>query len=433
MSVVDNADGRNAAGFRDVACVRYYRDIRTGARRDARQIGYGVNKWPVSATVHEVLHRVYGRLLGERVTEYDGDQDIVERRLIAGLVSRYLDLPGLDADHVSLFNGTTEVISVVTAFAARHGMRPVLPLPVYYAFEQSAARHGMPPPVHYNHRGDLAPWGRDEREPLVIDIAPNGVTGGWFTAGDRPLSHLRSRLRLVDHVFALPTFDHPDHLRAELRTRAGDLRHTALAMTPSKDLSLPGIRCGVLVSRDPEVHAYARADRFERGYALHAGLGSVAAVHLAMLLISLCPPAEVLSLATELGQEFAAAAVPFPDDLAIADFRLHMQGMREGFLRNLDLVDRAPSLVLDDLLQQPAAGYSAFRWLAVPFESFAEFTSWVRSAGQAGLKLNPNLLFGGDQEAWQTLYPDRYGIRVNLSVPPPQLRTNLRLLESLLP
>ncbi|MFD0267725.1 hypothetical protein ACFVGY_14185 [Streptomyces sp. NPDC127106] len=430
MTVTGSAAAPNAAGFTDAPCVRYYREIRDGARPDARQIGYGVNKWPVSPAVRAVLGRLYEALLAERVTEYDGEQDAVERGLIARLVSRYLDVPGLDADDVCLFNGTTEVISVVTGFAARQGARPLLPLPVYYAFEQSAARHGAPAAAHYNHRGQVHPAVPDARSSLLVDIAPNGVSGSWAAV---PEGLGVPALRLVDHVFALPTFQDPDRFRAELRHRCGDLTGTALAMTPSKDLSLPGIRCGVLISKNAGLQAYARADRFERGYAVHAALGSVAALHLALLLISLSAPADVLALSCELAAEFTAAGVPFPDDLAVLDFRRRMKSMRDGFLRNLELVDRSPVLFADGSVEQVAAGYSAFRWLSAPFDSAADFTSWVRSAGRAGLKLNPNRLFGGDGAAWQALYPDLHGLRMNLSVPTAQLRTNLRLLASLLP
>lgn len=424
----------NAAGFVDAACVRYYRVIRDGVQRDSRQIGYGVNKWPLLPPVRRQLIRLYAHLLASRVAEYDCAEDTVHRALIADIAGRYLGASGLAADHVVLCHGTTEAISIVMGYARLHRLRPTLPLPVYYAFEQSAARMGLPTPAYYGVTG--ACTGSGGHQPgLFVDVAPNGVLGTWV---DPPGGVSRGRvsqprLRLVDHVFTLPTFQPTTDFAAALARRCADLTDTVVCLTPSKDLSVPGLRCGVIITRNPELVGFARADRFERGYAAHANLGSIAATHLALLLLNGVNRAEVAAQQQWLAARFAGAGLPFLSAEEVVEFREQSRLVREVFLRNLDELDRWPFLLPVAGAERPVAGYSSFRWLGGFFGSAEAFTAWVRRAGAGGLKLNPNYLFGGDPAVWSAVYPDRYGIRLNLSVAPGQLKTDLTLLESLLP
>lgn len=420
---------RNAAGFVDAACVRYYRVIRDGAQCDSRQIGYGVNKWPLLPPVKRQLIRLYTHLLADRVAEYDCAQDAVHRALIADIAGRYLGASGLAADHVVLCHGTTEAISIVMNYARLHRLRPTLPLPVYYAFEQSAARMRLPMPAYYGVTG--ASTGSGAHQPgLFVDVAPNGVLGTWMNPPGRVS---RPRLRLVDHVFTLPTFQSTTEFAAALAGRCTDLTDAVVCLTPSKDLSVPGLRCGVIITMNADLVDFARADRFERGYAVHANLGSIAATHLALLLLNGVHRVDVAAERQWLASRFAGAGLPFLSAEEVVEFREQSRLVRDVFLRNLDELDRWPFLLPVAGAERPVAGYSSFRWLGGFFGSAEAFTAWVRRVGVGGLKLNPNYLFGGDPSVWSAVYPDRYGIRLNLSVPPAQLKTDLALLESLLP
>ncbi|MGC4880050.1 hypothetical protein ACLQ26_27745 [Micromonospora sp. DT43] len=411
-------------GLPDAACVAYYRTIRAHTTPAAAQIGHGVNRRPPHPGVRQWFEALYADVLAGRVTDYEDSSDERERALVADLAADYLGLGGLGPEHVVLCNGTTEAISIVLGYAARAGMAAVLPLPVYCSFEQSAVRHGVPVAGYHSLSGRT--WSAPEwpGPRLLVDIAPNGVIGGWAAPAFGGRAH-EADLRVVDHVFALPTFTPAARFHAELRGRVGDLERTAVLLSPSKDLSVPGLRCGTVVTRHPGLLAYARADRFERGYSVQAGLPRLAAAHLA-LLISAFDPASTVG-----HDRFRAAGLPAPGPGLLAGFAAHMTRMRVEFGRVADLIDHSG---LFRPMDGPgsAAGYSGMRRLDRVFPSAEVFTDWVREAGRAGLKLNPNYLFGGDEDLWEQLYPGQHGIRVNYSTPLDEVGAALDLLRRLL-
>nr|BAO20191.1 putative aminotransferase [Sphaerisporangium sp. SANK 60911] len=432
MSVpLDADDGvpENAAGFADVPCVRYYRTIRDGVGNDALQIGYGVNRTPPAPVVREWLVALYQDFLRQRVGDYEVPEGVRERALIAWLAGRYLGVPGLGPDNVMLCNGTSEAISVVTGYAAREDLHAVLPLPLYFSFEQSASRYRLPIAAYYNMRGDVVTAGSARpRRVLHVDVAPNGVIGSWagHAATEEPA------LRIVDHVFALPTYQEKSEFLRTLRARIGDLGRTVVLLTPSKDLSLPGVRCGTLITANPHLLAYAHADRFERGYSVHGGTARVSAAHLALLLIAFEPGPTLPALLRELRAEFASAGLVFPTDAQVQEFLAHLAATEADFRRNLAQIDASGSFAAVTRGGEQVAGYSGFRHLNGPFRTARELTGWVWRAGLSGMKLNPNYLFGARPEVWDRLYPGVLGVRVNLSVPPAQLARDLVRLRELL-
>jgi hypothetical protein len=412
----------------DVQCVTYYRRIRSGATATARQIGYGINRrMPVTAVRHW-LGRMYDDMFDGRLADYTGADDLADRSLIAQLAGRYLDTE-LEPEHVVLFNGSTEAISVLLGFAAARRLPAAFPLPLYCSFEQSAARHRVPVCAYYTADGRiLRVSGERDVGPLLVDIAPNGVSGAW--ARTAPVRQaLAPSFDVVDHVFALPTFQPADEFRAQLRARIGSLERTAVLMSPSKDLSVPGIRCGIMLTRDPELLAYARADRFERGYSVSVGLGRVAAVHLALLLAVFDPGGA--GRAPVLAEAFRAARLPWCGEPALTEFRAVAGAHRGEFLQALDIADRSGLLVPVDRVPDPVAGYSALRRIP-DLHTGRAITGWATDAARIGLKVNPMYLFGADEQVWSRLYPATQAIRLNISVPPDALGADLELLRALL-
>ncbi|MET7869444.1 aminotransferase class I/II-fold pyridoxal phosphate-dependent enzyme [Streptomyces cyaneofuscatus] len=430
---------QNGAGFDDASCVLYYRALRDGVPSNARQIGYGVNKWPVSPALRDYFLRLYGVLFSDRMTEYDSAWDKDVRELIAWLASEYLQVPGLDESQVVLCHGTTEAISIACGFAARRGLVPVLPLPVYYAFEQSAIRSGLGSPVYYDphgrHVGEMPP----QTAAMLVDVAPNGVLGTWFrppelmvgatAAGDQRAGY---RHVLIDHVFSLPTFQPRDDFLAQLRGRVRAAPDHTVFLTPSKDFSLPGVRSGVMLTTNPDLVAHAQADRFERGYAVHGGIGPIAAGHLAIVLLSFTDRREFSAMLRRIRAAFTRTALPFPAEEEIRSILADGRESRSLFFRNLETLYECDFLSSVAGAETPAAGYSTFRWIEKDFGSPEIFTNWLNFVGRAGLKLNANYLFGADPAIWEEVYPERYGIRLNISVSAEEMSANLALLRSAL-
>jgi hypothetical protein len=414
----------------DVACVAYYRAIRRQARPDARQIGYGINRAAPPDAVRSWLTSMHEDLLRTRVTDYSAPADRQEATLVAELAGEYLGLGDLQPEHVVFTNGTTEAISMLLAYAAQRGMGAVLPLPLYCSFEQSAARHEVPVVGYYNGLGAYQPTAPAAPPGglMMVDIAPNGVSGAWF-----PVPRVAGEtFRVVDHVFAMPPVGPPGEFIASLRDRIGDLASGAMFMSPSKDLSVPGLRCGLIITQDPRLLRFLRADRFERGYSVQVGLPRVAALHLACLLTVFGDEMPPAAWARTLTRRFVAAGLPPPDSAILSGFRSHAAWMGSAFARSAELLECCDLLRDLPTAGTPVAGYSRLMAFARDFSSPEELTDWVADAGAAGLKLNPQYLFGGDAALWRRLHRGGYGLRVNVSVPAAQLREDLHILADLL-
>jgi histidinol-phosphate/aromatic aminotransferase/cobyric acid decarboxylase-like protein len=416
----------NDAGFVDAPSVVHYRVTRDGASSDAKQIGYGVNKAPIPSCVAACLKRIYAEAVDSRSMEYDDERcelvNLLEVKLLAG----YLGIPSTEIATVTPFNGATEAISVISAYAARHRCRPVFPLPNYYGFDHSRRRWGLPDPVNYGFSGELS-QPIDFAPRLLVDVLPNGVTGSVFTT---PWHATSSDLGVLDLPFALPKLDPGAQLAAEIRSRISELPRWLICMTPSKDLSIPALRVGIVASSHEEFFLYAKADRFERGYSVNVATEMIAALHLALLSVAACGSDDVERLGQDMVAEFAANSIPFLTVDELWQFRAETETASRLFRDNLRTIDASGLFEPAGPAETPCAGYSGFRWLRQGFGSAAAFTHWIQATARGGLKLNPNELFGGSADSWQELYPNRYGIRVNLSVPAAELADNLSALDA---
>lgn len=417
--------GARRAPLPDVECVAYYRHVRQRAGEDCRQIGWGVNRRLPADGVRSWVEALYSDLLASRVADYSSAQDSADRALVADLAGLYLDVDDLQPDEVVLFNGSTETISILMAHAGLRGLSAVFPLPLYCSFEQSAARHGVPAQAYYGADaarvdvGHPGPGGT-----VLVDIAPNGVCGGWFDADTVEEDLPGPVTRVVDHVFAVPAFDGVAAVRDEVRRRVRGLVGTSVMMSPSKDLSLPGLRCGLLVTRDLDLLSYAQADRFERGYSVGLHVPRVVAMHLALLLAASEPDGR---LDAWLESRFAEAELPWGGSGVLDDFRARANAHGQEFAASLATADASGLLRRVAGMPEPVAGYSALRRV-VGMDDGDQLTTWAIDAAARGLKVNPWYLYGADDAVWQALYADGPGIRVNISVPADELARDLDVL-----
>jgi aspartate/methionine/tyrosine aminotransferase len=396
----------------DVACVRFYRTIRDGVSADALRLGVGRNLYPANSALTSHLAVAFGALLGgDRVTNYTTSDDHRERALAADLLDRYLGRPGITPGDVVFMNGAQEAISTVLGHAAQAGMSAVLPLPLYYAFEQSSRRFGVPIAGHYRADGEIR-WSGDRPARLLeVRVLPNGVTGTIFA---RP--RIEPALTLVDCVFQLGELGEPGALAAHSRAAARPFDRTALVFTASKDLSLPGLRAGLLASGDRDVIRYAAADRFERLYSVNPFIAHTVLIYLAILIMNASGPGQYADLA----HAFRDAGVAFLTEAEADAILRHVDAMTARARGGLAPITsgRYP-LTLGAL---PAGGYSVLAQVRGNFSGSDDFVAWVKHAGlRHELKLNPTLLFGGTPEVWSALYPGEHHIRVNVSDEPEAL------------
>jgi hypothetical protein len=345
-----------------------------------------------------------------RAAMYDSRADEDELETLRDLLRIHLGRLDLETDQLVVTNGSTEAISVACAAAARQGAAVAVPLPSYYAYELSAARAGVPLAGHHGAEGTtVADLGR----PVWLFVnEPESTTGaGWEPPGDLVSG---AACTIHDLVYQLDYDARRGLARSRARRAASDLGRAALVMTPSKDLALPGLRAGLLVTEHRGLLDEARAIRFERYFSLNPLVLQVLVVYVA-LLVARSDGAVGWSVARRILADRWPGRASAIDGLE--GFGAHVDALVLRCADNLAWCRAECSDVFaDDDALRYENGYSYLPVLrGVPADVDVVEALASRLGRDHGLRMNPTYLFGGDPDAWAKLYPDRVHVRVNLS------------------
>ncbi|APE24520.1 MULTISPECIES: aminotransferase class I/II-fold pyridoxal phosphate-dependent enzyme [Streptomyces] len=409
-------------------CLTAFGALRADADSDPEttiELGEGCNRFPPSPDLARYLSTLLDRFIRDgTLSAYAGRRPSDTRAAMAELLGSHLNMH-LDASDIFFTRGGTEAINLTIAHLADTGHGLVLPLPNYYAFDQSAVRWGAPVTAYYRHDGALhATSAAPTPRTCLVEVLPNGVTG---TRYDLP-QLARPDFTLIDIPFQVGS-EGPQPA-AILRDRAHglDLNACALILTASKDLSLPGLRAAVVVTRNKALLSHFGRDRFERMAMSSDPVGEVVMLFYASLLALVEAPREQTSKLVQTAQDcIHRAGLPdLPDEETYRRVRDHLTAMGERFRRNALAIASPQSPLRPVTGLQPATGYSAFAELRTPR---ADFLQWVARCGRSGLRLNPTVVHGGTSGAWEALYPGGQLLRINLSEEPATLDHGLSLLR----
>jgi hypothetical protein len=408
-------------------CLTAFGALRADADSDPErtiELGQGCNRFPPSPNLARYLSALLDRFIRDgTLSTYAGRRPGASQTAMAELLGSHLSMH-LDAADIFFTRGGTEAINLTIAHLAETGHGLVLPLPNYYAFDQSAVRWGAPVTAYYRHDGVLHHTGvAPTHRACLVEVLPNGVTGARHVLPKQS----GVDFTLIDVPFQVGT--EGPHPAATLRDRVHglDLEAAALILTASKDLSLPGLRAAVVVTRNKALLGHLGRDRFERMAMTGDPVGEVVMLFYASLLAVTDAPREQTSKLVQIAQNCVdRAGLPsLPDEETYRHVRDHLTIMSERFRRNALAVEgpRSPLQPITGL--DPANGYSAFAELRTAQE---DFLRWVAQCGRSGLLLNPTVVHGGTSTAWETLYPGGQLLRINLSEDPAAIDQGLRLL-----
>ncbi|WP_156895414.1 hypothetical protein [Rhodococcus sp. 2G] len=403
-------------------CVDVYKQVRAGVDSDAGQIGQG--RCLVDPNKDSLL--ILGQCLGEewyrsRLVDYSGPWQEQERAVVAQALSRIWNVH-VEPSHVRFTEGATEGVSLVIEFLAANGFSVALPLPSYYIFEQSSAVNGMPVSLYYNEYGSTFPGPAETRGPIaLVSVMPSGVSGRMFEEPEIDPGYLffDTAFQIGHRVHEFPLMSLGEKLRKT------DLERCVVTFTASKDLSLPGLRPGVVVSWDDRLIESIDQSRFARSYCLNP-YGSLVSTSYVLAVGGYSrvtgEEADVDWVGAHVGTDAARAISSLADSMAS-----HFGTLRSGLASGWDVIERSWIADECDLTKiEPYAGYSTH----VPVGRTIGYENLVSTCNSVGrkfrLKLNPTLMFGGNQAAWTGLYPNEAGVRVNISEPPASLERALR-------
>ncbi|MEU7316525.1 aminotransferase class I/II-fold pyridoxal phosphate-dependent enzyme [Streptomyces sp. NPDC007083] len=409
-------------------CLNAFGALRGGTDSDTEttlELGEGCNHFPPSPDLARYLSALLDRFIRDgTLSAYASRSQAGVRAAMAELLRYHLDMR-LDPSDVFFTRGGTEAISLTIAHLAETGHDLVLPVPNYYAFDQCAVRWGAPVSGYYRHDGALHPTGTSpSTRTCLVEVLPNGVTGARHTLPDLA----EPDFTLLDVPFQIGADGPQPAAIIRDRVHGIDLSRAALILTASKDLSLPGLRAAVVVTRNTKLLQHLARDRFERMAMSGDPVGEVVMLFYASLLTVVEAPVEQTAKRVQIAQGSVRRSgfAALPKEGTYRRVRDHLTVMAERFRRNAHALDGPRSPVRRVPGMEPAAGYSAFVELSTPQDGFL---SWVARCGRAGLRLNPTVVHGGTSAAWDALYPDHQLLRLNLSEDPALIDRGLRLLR----
>ncbi|WP_338673879.1 hypothetical protein V1460_12985 [Streptomyces sp. SCSIO 30461] len=388
----------------------------------AIELGEGCNHFLPSPDLARYLSTLLDRFIRDgTLSAYSGCRAPGTKAAMAELLNHQLNTH-LNASDIFFTRGGTEAINLTIGHLAESSHGLVLPLPNYYAFDQSALRWGAPVTAYYRHDGAIHATGADPaRRTCLVEVLPNGVTGARHA-----LPHqLGTDFTLIDVPFQIGTAGPQPTAILRDRVSAINLDSAALILTASKDLSLPGLRAAVVVTRNRALLDHLGRDRFERMATGGDPVSEVVMLFYASLLTVLDAPVEQTGKLVQVAQDCVRrAGLPeLPDEETYRRVRNHLAAMSKRFRRNARALEASPLRRITGL--DPSAGYSTFAELGTPQE---DFLAWVMRCGKAGLRLNPAVVHGGTSAAWEALHPGGQLLRINLSEEPSFLDHGMALL-----
>ncbi|MEV3925890.1 aminotransferase class I/II-fold pyridoxal phosphate-dependent enzyme [Actinomadura coerulea] len=407
-------------------CLTAFGTLRRGAPADAFEIGEGCNRFPPSPVLGRYLADLLHRLVRRgAMSGYTDPFNGGARTAVAELLGPHLEIPLAPSD-IFFTRGGTEAINLTIAHLAATGHGLILPLPNYYAFDQSAVRWGAPITGYYRHDGAIHHTGADlPQRTCLVEVLPNGITGAPHTIPARSAPNFT----LLDVPFQTCLHNRSSTGILRERIRRLDLRRSAIIITASKDLSLPGLRAAAVISKSTALMEHLGRDNFERIATTSNPLAEMAITLYSSVLPMLEAPHQQSAQQTVRSAHAIVKRAGLPELPGHGDFqrlRQHLTAMSDRFRRNTETLDSEDSPVRIVHTAAPAAGYSAFAELREPQP---DFLRWVQECGRQGLRLNPAVVHGGTIPAWEALHPGQQFLRMNLSEPPTELKRGLNLIK----
>ncbi len=399
----------------------FYRRARRAHIEGGLLLGEGANLVPPFAGLERVLCReTESRFRSGSLAAYPRPGgDMNDRELLAESLNRLMGHAAFGPEDVLLTHGSTEGLDIVCRHAGEARLACLLPLPAYFQYELAASHHGLPVAGFYGVSGDIH-WcaSRPSRGPLCLVVnRPDALTGAcpqpeFFTALSTGLS---VSFAVYDLCFLLLDIDPSAASRSFVRQLAVDTdwERAALLLTLSKDLALPGLRCGLLASRCRPLLEAARDILMERYFA-----PSPLGYGIMRVYLGLAAGDEIQGL-DAFDAEFLREFADHQDNMVLARVRANVA----------QLAASAEGL-LGPPLCPPLSGYSALvqvRGCGSEPEQLLSLTAQV--ARDTGVNLFLNYVYGGTPEAWRALYRGQVVARVNLSQETPRLAEAVAALQ----
>lgn len=403
-------------------CVQFHDAVRRfPPRQPLRQLGSGLPEHPSFPNLKPLLAEGLSHLFDSgSIAEFGLSANHTVASELRQLLGDLLLEPIVD-DQFLLTAGVSDGLSSIFEHCRDAELSVVLPLPCYFGYELAARRAGVRIAAYYDAETGRFAW-REQGGPVCLVVnTPDAISGHTLGVDGLRAVELQLgghlRLTAIDLICAMQRFGTPTGLAS-----VGDLwkgsaaPRKALLFGVTKDLALPGLRAGLLVSDDTLLIERIRWGVLERSFSAGVFVGVVMALYL-HLLASL----EGCRSRDTIGSEVFGGLT----GTVVADFMEYRAMVASGCERTRRLLEIAvPEVRFSSATNH--AGYSTFVTVDDGVRGVDEVTNVARRLLANGLQVNPTYMFGGDPVMWEALRPGELHLRVNLSNWGEELRRDTR-------
>lgn len=397
-------------------CVQFHDAVRQAPPpMELRQLGSGLpESIPFShlkALLTEGLAHVFDS--GAVASFGPGAEDPITSELCRSL-SEIVRSPVTDEQFLTTV-GASDGLSSILDFCGDHGIGVVLPLPCYFGYELAALNAGVRIAGYYDAATTRFTW-RNPGGPLCLVVnTPDAISG--YTLEIEGLRSLEAqlgrqlRLTVVDLICAMQRPD-PAVDSSSIADLWGNSTAPgkALLFGVTKDLALPGLRAGLLLSDDLSLLEGVRWRVLGRSFSAGVFVPVVMGMYLHLL----------ASIESRKGYHIQSEVFPGLTSTIVNEFHEHRKRDSVAYQKARSMLNtEVPELLLPSPTHQ--AGYSVLATMANGVKGVDAAKERTQRLLTQGLKINPTYMFGGDPDLWNALRPGELHLRVNLSTPASEL------------
>jgi hypothetical protein len=412
--------------FPEADCFRIYRDVRRDFPEQGLELGQGINEFPSAPELVGIITGIFTELhKSGRSRDYSGWSDKVVEAACVSLIQEHFALDPKSEVRVLFTNGAGEGINLCLGALADMGLSAMVPQPSYFAYEQSMLQYRMPFAGRYRRFLDTVVSDDESRPYVLIQAEPNPLDGSIAPVPAWAQDDPKRQFDMIDAVFLLARPGAEDQFHAKIRARLASCSfdRACLLLTPSKDLSFPAIRCGIIYTSSPEVIEFVERDQCSRVFRPSPLIGFFCLFYLCCLRLYDLNRRKGHAHANSRNEDIAM----WLTDLGIGGWYpkthmlqivAHLEKMTANCDENSQLLAGHPGLRMEPGPLSYIAGFSAFPQVDVLISSHSDLVQISNRLGRVhGLFLNPSVVFGGTIRSWDALFPTEARIRLNLSLP----------------
>lgn len=427
--------------FPEAECFQIYRDVRRDFPEKGLELGQGINEFPSSPEIQQVLVAIISDLhKSGRINDYTGLSDNVVEAACVSLIQEHFSLKPERGARAIFTNGSGEGLNLCLGALASMGLAAMVPQPSYFAYEQSILQYQMPFAGRYRRFIDkIASEECSIRPYVLIQAEPNPLDGSVAPVPAWAQGDPMRQFDMIDTVFLLARQNSEKKLINRLRDRLAkcSITRACLLLTPSKDLSYPAIRSGIIYTAAPSVIEFVERNHYAGVFRPSPLIGFFCLFYLCCLRLYYLMRTEGLSSALSRNHDISTWLTElgiggwYPKNV-MPQILGHLEKMTGHCEAHQHILSSHRGFRTGPTPSPPAiAGFSAFPQLDVSITSHSELVEISNQIGRRnGLFLNPSVIFGGTVSSWDELFPSEAHVRINLSMPAPDFEKGLERLSN---